>query len=221
MPLFYQHNINDQTKLAVWQIRETEDFFLSQVPLQREITHPHKRLQHLAGRYLLRMLFPQFPLEMIRIAKTMKPFLPGDPYHFSISHCGDFAAAIVSTTERTGIDIEMPSPKVARVRHKFLHAVEWDEVLQAADILSIADIAGDENMLRQITLLWSAKEAVFKWYGSGEVDFSSHIRLHPPGTGMATEGMITGLFVKSHPVELQLRYINFPDICLVWVVTPR
>jgi len=108
-----------------------------------------------------------------------------------------------------------------RVRHKFLHAVEWDAVLQAADILSIADIAGDENMLRQVTLLWSAKEAVFKWYGSGEVDFSSHIRLHPPGTGMATEGMITGLFVKSHPVELQLHYLNFPDICLVWVVTPR
>jgi phosphopantetheinyl transferase len=221
MPLFYQHNINEQTKLAVWQIRETEDFFLSQVPLQREITHPHKRLQHLAGRYLLRLLFPQFPLEMIRIAKTMKPFLPGDPYHFSISHCGNFAAAIVSTAERTGIDIEMPSPKVARVRHKFLHAVEWDAVLQAADIPSIADIAADENMLRQITLLWSAKEAVFKWYGSGEVDFSSHIRLHPPGTGMTTKGIITGLFVKSHPVGLQLHYINFPDICLVWVVTPR
>lgn len=221
MPLFYQHNINEQTKLAVWQIRETEDFFLSQVPLQREITHPHKRLQHLAGRYLLRLLFPQFPLEMIRIAKTMKPFLPGDPYHFSISHCGDFAAAIVSTTERTGIDIEMPSPKVARVRHKFLHAVEWDAVLQTADIPSIADITADENILRQITLLWSAKEAVFKWYGSGEVDFSSHIRLHPPGTGMATEGIINGVFVKSHPVGLQLHYINFPDICLVWVVTPR
>jgi phosphopantetheinyl transferase len=221
MPLFYQHNINEQTKLAVWQIWETEDFFLSQVPLQREITHPHKRLQHLAGRYLLRLLFPQFPLEMIRIAKTMKPFLPGDPYHFSISHCGDFAAAIVSTTERSGIDIEMPSPKVARVRHKFLHAVEWDAVLQAADILSITDIAADENMLRQITLLWSAKEAVFKWYGSGEVDFSSHIRLHPPGNGMATEGIMNGVFVKSHPVGLQLHYINFPDICLVWVVTPR
>ena len=52
MPIFFQHQINDDTKLAVWEIKEDEDFFLQHVPLQREITHPHKRLQHLAGRYL-------------------------------------------------------------------------------------------------------------------------------------------------------------------------
>ncbi len=221
MPLFYQHNINEQTKLAVWHIQETEDFFLQQVPLQREITHPHKRLQHLAGRYLLRLLFPGFPLEMIRIAKTMKPFLAGDPYHFSISHCGNFAAAIVSTAERTGIDIEIPSAKVIRVRHKFLHAVEWDAILLSANIQPATDLTTNENLLRQITLMWSAKESVFKWYGSGEVDFSSHIRLHPPAEGMIKQGIINGLFVKSHPVQLQLHYIHFDDICLVWVVTPK
>ncbi|MBS1752379.1 MAG: 4'-phosphopantetheinyl transferase superfamily protein [Bacteroidetes bacterium] len=221
MPLFYQHNINEQTKLAVWHIQETEDFFLRQVPLQREITHPHKRLQHLAGRYLLRLLFPDFPLSMIKIAKTMKPFISGDPYHFSISHCGNFAAAIVSTAERTGIDIEIPSSKVIRVRHKFLHAVEWDAILRTANIPPATDITTNEKLLRQITLMWSAKETVFKWYGSGEVDFSSHIRLHPPPERMIKEGIIDGLFVKSHPLQLQLHYIHFPDICLVWVVTPK
>jgi len=61
VPLFYQHTINATTKLGIWQIEEEESFFLAKVPLQRNITHPHKRLQHLAGRYLLQYLFPDFP----------------------------------------------------------------------------------------------------------------------------------------------------------------
>ena len=76
MPLFYQQDINETTKLGVWKIEEPEDFFLRVVPLQRSITHPHKRLQHLAGRYLLPFLFPDFPHEEIEIADTRKPFLP-------------------------------------------------------------------------------------------------------------------------------------------------
>ena len=53
MPLVYQQNINEATKMAVWHISEREDFFLKKVTLSNNITHPHKRLQHLAGRYLL------------------------------------------------------------------------------------------------------------------------------------------------------------------------
>ena len=89
MPLVYQQNINPFTKLGVWHINEPESFFISEVPLQREITHPHKRLQHLAGRYLLKALFPGFPYELIKVADTRKPFLENEAYHFSISHCGD------------------------------------------------------------------------------------------------------------------------------------
>ncbi len=130
MPLFYQQDINLTTKLGVWKIEESEDFFLLSVPLQRTITHPHKRLQHLAGRYLLPFLFPDFPHEEIEIADTRKPFLPDEQYHFSISHCGDYAAAIVSSTERVGIDIEMITPRVDRIKHKLLHEDEFSEAMR-------------------------------------------------------------------------------------------
>ncbi len=76
MPLYFQHIISPNTKLAIWQIEENESFFLQKVSLQRSITHPHKRLQHLAGRYLLRYLFADFPNEEIEIASTRKPVLP-------------------------------------------------------------------------------------------------------------------------------------------------
>jgi hypothetical protein len=49
VPLFYQHTINETTKLGIWRIEEDEKFFLAKVPLQQNITHPHKRLQHLAA----------------------------------------------------------------------------------------------------------------------------------------------------------------------------
>ncbi|HEV8081101.1 MAG TPA: 4-phosphopantetheinyl transferase, partial [Chitinophagaceae bacterium] len=91
MPVLYEH-INDFAKIAIWHIAEEKKFFLQKVPLQREITHPHKQLQHLAGRYLLQHLYPDFPYHLIEIADTRKPFLPDEEYHFSISHCGDYAA---------------------------------------------------------------------------------------------------------------------------------
>mgnify|MGYP001058132595 CR=1 FL=1 len=221
MPLFYQHNINESTKLGVWHIVEPEDFFLAKVPLQHDITHPHKRLQHLAGRYLLRFLFPDFPNELIRIASTKKPFLPDEAFHFSISHCGDYAAAIVSRTNRVGIDIEIPTRKVARVRHKFLHAEELAIVEGEDAVFSLPDIETENIFLRKLTLVWSAKEAVFKWYGNGEVNFSDQIRLQPfhDMAFMPETGKMTGLFLKEQTRSLELPFVNFKEICLVWVMT--
>jgi 4'-phosphopantetheinyl transferase EntD len=100
--IFFQHSINDATKLGIWKIEEPESFFLNRVPLKQQVTHPYKRLQHLAGRMLLPELFEDFPLKEIIIADTRKPFLEDEVYHFSISHCGNFAGAIASRRNRVG-----------------------------------------------------------------------------------------------------------------------
>jgi len=215
MALFYQHNISETTRLGIWHIAEPEAFFRAEVPLQRSITHPHKRLQHLAGRHLLKTLFPAFPYELIAIADTKKPYLPNDAYHFSISHCGDYAAAIVSSTERVGIDIEIPTFKVEKIRHKFLHP---EELLHLEQQYRKDDLpAGISSYYRSLTTLWSAKEAVFKWYGKGEVDFSEHIRLQVTGHLNNEKGEISGGFYKNQPVSFVLPYVNFPEITLVWL----
>ncbi|MBX3242543.1 MAG: 4'-phosphopantetheinyl transferase superfamily protein [Chitinophagaceae bacterium] len=215
MALFYQHNISDTTRLGIWHIAEPETFFNDRVPLQRSITHPHKRLQHLAGRHLLKTLFPDFPYDLIAIADTKKPYLPNEAYHFSISHCGDYAAAIVSSTERVGIDIEIPTCKVEKVKHKFLHADELEAVegVYAKDNM----LPADSPYYRSLTTLWSAKEAVFKWYGEGEVDFSEHIRLSISADLHQENGEINGAFHKNTDIPFVLPYINFPEITLVWL----
>jgi 4'-phosphopantetheinyl transferase EntD len=209
LPLVYQHTINSNTKLGLWHITEPEDFFLAKVPLKRDVTHPHKRLQHLAGRYLLPSLFEDFPLEEILIADTRKPFLPDEQYHFSISHCGNYAAAIASSDQRVGIDIEIPAEKIFRITHKFLNDAEkmfLDEQMSSLQLLQLA------------TLLWSSKEALFKWYGYGSVDFKKHLLIETI-LGNDEEGKLPCTFQKEEPIPLTVRYRFFPELVMSWIVS--
>lgn len=205
MPIFFQQQINDTTRLGIWKIEETEEFFKDNVPQHRDVTHPHKRLQHLSGRFLLRYLYPDFPYELIQIADTRKPYLPNEQYHFSISHCGDYAAAIVSKDKRVGVDIEIPVEKILRIKNKFLNEIEKR---QWQDEFSLYD----EQFT---TLLWSCKEAVFKWYGEGGVDFSEHILLQKRDQSNET---INCRFVKTKS-DLSIQYRLFDHLVLAWTIS--
>lgn len=204
MPIFFQHQINENTRLGVWKIEETEEFFKGNVPQHRDVTHPHKRLQHLAGRFLLQFLFPDFPYELIQIADTRKPFLPGEEYHFSISHCGDYAAAIVSRDSRVGIDIEVPAEKIIRISDKFLSAEEKE--------IFLAD--HEPSDYAAPTILWSCKEAVFKWYGIGEVDFKKHILLEK---NHKNPDIINCTFGKTNQ-QLEIHFRLFNHLVLSWII---
>lgn len=250
MPIFFQHQINDTTRLGIWKIEESEAFFKNTVPQHRDVTHPHKRLQHLAGRFLLQFLYPAFPYELIQIADTRKPYLPDARYHFSISHCGDYAAAIVSEDHRVGIDIEIPVAKIGNIAHKFLSEKE-EELFQVAGYrLQVpgSGLPGTDGQqptangqrpmatgprpspntqqptpIRQpttdnqqlLTLLWSAKEAVFKWDGNGGVDFRRDIRLD---AWRQQADAIEARFGEKNLV-LPLRYQLFPHLVLAWLAT--
>ncbi len=212
MPLFYQHNINEFTRLAIWYITEEEDFFLAKVPLKRDVSHAQKRLQHLAGRYLLYALFPDFPLEEILIADTQKPYLVNEKYHFSISHFGSYAAAIVSSASRVGIDVEKASPTIEKIRNKFLSPKESS--------IAFEGIEKSGHRLRQLTLLWSAKESIFKWYSLGKVNFKEHIHWTEPyfvRTGDIGELCFT--FRKEGIIPLAVYYKIFDDLVLTFVYT--
>jgi phosphopantetheinyl transferase len=240
MPIFFQQEIDNDTRLAIWKIEEGEEFFLQKAVPQRLVGHPHKRLQHLAGRYLLRHLFADFPVELIRIADTRKPFLDDEAYHFSISHCGDFAAAIVSKTKRVGVDIEEIRPTVGKVQHKFVSELELDAQKWELGISnweagvgnlgpgreqltefqsSIGNPKSISPDLQLLTLMWSCKEAVYKWFGWGEVDFKEHIVFHKVKrlTDILYDATIS--FQKEEPVMLQLHSRSFEGLVLSYVVT--
>lgn len=207
MPLLYQQNINENTRLGLWHIEEPESFFLKKVELTAAISHPHKRLQHLAGRFLLTELFTDFPLTLVKIAETRKPFLESESFHFSISHSRDYAAALVSKTSRVGVDVEMISEKSSRLKYKFLNEVEDDLLLNCG---------WDHKM--GATVGWSIKEALFKWYGSGGVNFKEDLLIEKIQSDK--HGAYHGkAWVRKDPVTaLNFEGRRMGDHCLSWVV---
>ncbi len=209
MPVIYQQDINHDTKIAIWKIEEEEEFFLDFVPINRIIKHPKKRLQHLAGRYLLQHLFPDFPYNEIMIADTKKPFLADHKYHFSISHTKDYAAAIVSSSCRVGVDIEIPTHKASIISEKFIHPEELPLINKLEDNT-------DDNYFN--TLIWCAKESMFKWWGLGNVDFKEMLRIDDIENNNGLK--LHARFISEHETQsLVLQHKDLESLCLIWVAS--
>ena len=215
MALFYQHNINENTRTGIWRIEEPEEFFLEKVPVKRDVSHPYKRLQHLAGRYLLPTLFEDFPMTEILIADTRKPFLPDVKYHFSISHSGNFAAALVSADQRVGVDIELVTPRLHTISHKFLSEEEKMFLKEWEDM--------SKMHLELTTVLWSAKESIYKWYGNGQLDFKQHMQLTGEIVFRADEWLeLPFLFAKdAWHIPLTVYARVFDPLVFAYVTSPE
>jgi hypothetical protein len=205
MPLVYQQDINEHTKIGVWRLLEPESFFQDLKPLVAQINHPIKRLQHLAGRYLLKVLDPNFPIHHISISPTKKPFLQDGSYHFSISHAGDYVAVLISKNSTVGMDIELPRSTIELVKNKFL---------SQQDCMALAALPLD--VMHQYTVAWCVKEAVFKWYGEGSVDYKKHIQISRV-TEQDGYFFVHCLFDKLAPSPLVVQVFFLDGYCLSWV----
>lgn len=174
MPIIFSETIDEGTKIGVWKITEPEDFFSARLGDLTSVAHPRKRLQHLAGRYLLKELLPAVDLRKIIITSADKPLVSDEGPHFSISHCADMAAVMVSDDYEVGVDVELPAEKIRRISNKFLHPAELQMLA-----------AMDHDGISLYTMAWSIKESIFKWYGLGGVDFRQHLQIHEikPGPG--------------------------------------
>jgi 4'-phosphopantetheinyl transferase EntD len=205
MPLVYQQNINEHTKIGVWHILETEDFFLEKAKEQYKISHFKKKLQHLAGRYLLLEMEANISLKNILKTATGKPFLPDESYFFSISHCADYVAAIISTTSNVGIDIQDVVPKIESIKQKFL--TEEEMIL-----LSTLSISPNE----QFTFAWTVKEAMFKYFDDSGVDFKQHLNIEN-AIFEKDIWLSNATFSKNKAHQIEAKSIRFNDTFITWI----
>jgi 4'-phosphopantetheinyl transferase len=116
-----------------------------------------RELERKGSVFLLGEMLKLNPVE-ISYDEHNKPFLIGRSEHISISHSHKWLVVVLHKTCSVGVDVELIREKVLNIKHKF---VADDELAYAA-----ADI-------EMITLLWSAKEAIYKAYGKKNVDFKS------------------------------------------------
>lgn len=160
MPLYKEWEIGDHGLAAIWKIEEPESYFYDRTGISPDIKHDKRRIEHLAGRFLLRYLKEDFPLHSIYKDEHDKPRLENNEFFFSISHSWPYVAAIIDPYMEAGIDIQSWHPNIDRIKNKFLS-------LQEQEMLN--------HDPKLITLSWSAKEAAYKWNGRRGVDFIAHL----------------------------------------------
>jgi len=166
MPLVFQQNINEHASLALWHLTEELSFFDSVIINAKSINHSERKRQHLAGRYLLKLLQPSLDTETILYTTAGKPYVKNGSCFISISHSDCWVAAMVSTKHEVAIDVEVMNDKANRLRERFLKAEEQAQMMKVLD-----------NEILIATLAWSAKETMFKYCGLAEVDFIRHLEL--------------------------------------------
>lgn len=212
MPIIFQQTPSSKLQIAVWHISEPLSFFEQQVQAGRTIEHPQVRARHLAARHLLIQLKPSFSLSDLVVADSGKPLVADGSFYFSLSHCADHAAAIVSAAGTVGIDLEQPGDRIFRIRHKFLSDQDQACLQAGADLLHLQEGSAAAQWL---TRCWSAKESVYKWRGESGVDFREHIQLEKIDTAAKT------LRFRFAPTDqlVQVHYEVVQGMELTWAST--
>ena len=108
---------------------------------------------------------------------TGKPYLSDHSYHISISHTNykgitendkllGYVAMVLNKEKEVAIDIEMISPRILKIKDRFLSEKETKSI-------------SANNEIVHLLLHWSAKESVFKILDSENVDYQSQIHISP------------------------------------------
>ena len=186
MPLLLERVINGDLRLGVWDIREPEEWFLSHLTLpdsERDallrLGSKAKRVQRLAYHLVLAGLLGRNDFSLI-YDQHGKPHIQGIDGHISVSHSGDRAAAMIHFHRPAGIDIEKVTDRIFNVSERF---VSHEECIAMGGDISASGL----------TLIWSAKEALYKMDGKRGLIFGTDLIIR--GLHEERQGRLRGLIL--------------------------
>ena len=191
MPLLQKIEEHD-CQIAIWDMRESLDSLIrssGSLELSKFKTEKRKK-EFLASRLLLNELLPN---ASISYNKYGAPEI-GNNHFISISHSKNLAAIIISKN-KVGLDIEIISEKPLRLTSKFISKDSHNPLSE-----------------EKATLIWSCKEAIYKWYQKGSVDFIADIKIK--AFIIKDKGQVMAAFKNQ---ELSLYYKKIETHFLVYV----
>jgi phosphopantetheinyl transferase (holo-ACP synthase) len=130
-----------------------------------------------------------------------KPYIDEIDEHISISHTTDACSMVFTREPYPGIDIELMRPQLFKIMPKFLSELEREK----HDMLD----------LKTLTILWSAKEAIFKWHGIGEVDFKAHILIKH--IDFENSRILAEFNKVGYQKELELKFMEYKQHIVTYV----
>jgi len=167
MPLYKTIRVNDFTKVFVWKIEES----LEDLTVGIQLTEPSKKrvdtmksVLHQQGFMSIRQLLKQagYADADVYYDAFGKPHLKDNNY-LSITHSFTFTAIIISEKKPVGIDVEKQRDKIVKIAHKFTPIEEYNT------------IANHDALVSKLTIVWGAKESLYKIYGKKKLRFLHHI----------------------------------------------
>lgn len=170
MPLFSTFSATDSIQVYVWKITESFDDLFQKVALKEVSLARLERMkstQHQRGFLSVRCLLNEAGYSDFDLyySGDGKPNL-ADGKQITISHSHDFSVIAISTNP-AGIDLELRrelirklGPKFCVSEYCFLHP-------------------DSEDYIRQLTVIWGVKEAVFKIENKVGISFKDHIFVQP------------------------------------------
>jgi len=211
MPLVFQQNINEHTLMAIWETNEPIDFFLKAADETTHINHPERKKAHLAGRFLLKQIYPNLLDEDLLIAPTGKPIYKNNSFHYSIAHSGNFVV-VIGSNEPVGIDIEFDGEKAASIQSKFMNDHELYLLSETTD-LPKKDIP---------LLVWTIKESAYKWRGEKGIRFREQIILTELTVTDKHISMKLNLLDKAGAINsINAQSFPFKNGWISWITAPH
>ena len=169
MPLYKTITPHKHTKILIWKIDESLQELKSRMALKpdtQQRVDNMKSEMHQRGFLSVRMLLAEAGYQDIDLYYDHcgKPHLK-DGKHVSITHSFNFSGIIVSD-HNVGIDIEKQRDKIRVIAHKF---IDYEKCF----------LDNDSYYTRKLTVIWGAKEALYKMFPPRGLSFKDHIKVVP------------------------------------------
>ncbi|TDE47215.1 4'-phosphopantetheinyl transferase superfamily protein [Flavobacterium rhamnosiphilum] len=214
MPLYktinFSRSVGTTTQILVWKVTESYAELLGDVVLnntnrirldgmksemhQRAFLSVRKLLQE-TGHTDLDLYYDEFG----------KPHLNGEK-HISITHSHNFSALIISD-ETVGIDIELQRDKIIRIADKFCDS----------EFQFLSPSFGTEKAqeyIRKLTVIWGAKEAIFKIRNEKGISFKDHIKVN--AFELEEKQTIAELHFDNLIKDFKIHFEEIEDFTLVY-----
>ncbi len=194
MPIHSIEDI-DGGKLGLWRIDGTEEETYDRLfGVSGDKVHPRTSLQRKASRLLLADMLGFLP--ELGKHENGKPFLQNSPLNVSISHTDGYAAVMLGECD-VAVDVQAVNPRIMKLRERYLKP---EEMLMAPD-------------METATLLWAAKETVYKYRATEKHDFKAPIGI----ASIMDASLIASLTIGTDTLGMDLGYRWLTGAVLVWL----
>ncbi|SHI62169.1 4'-phosphopantetheinyl transferase superfamily protein [Mesonia phycicola] len=207
MALYKTITVDELTKVFIWKIEESFEWLSKDVKLT---DHCQKRVDgmkseiHKRGFMSIRHLLAEAGYTDFDLFydEKGKPHL-NDGKYISITHSFEFSGIIVSN-KPIGIDIEKQRDKILKIANKFTPLEEYHT------------LANEEAIIRKLTIVWGAKEGIYKLVGIPGLLFLHHIYVED--FSFDEEELSARLNYQGEQTNFKLNYLEFEGFTCVYTL---